>query len=132
MQEDSVFTKIIKRELPSFILYEDELTIAILTIQPVQPGHALVISKKQVNQFLDLPEADYAALWATVRKVGLHLRRATGKERVGVVVKGIDVPHAHVHLIPFNRGEGLKSEGDIPTVSSEELKVMHERLKLTA
>ena len=132
MQEDSVFTKIIKGEIPAYKVYEDELTIAILTIQPVQPGHTLVISKKQVNQFLDLPEEDYRAVWETVRKIGFHIRAVTGKERIGVVVKGIDVPHAHVHVIPFNPGEGLKSEGKIPQAPGEELEAMHERLKLTS
>ncbi len=130
MQEDSIFTKIIKGEVPAYKLYEDELTIAILTIQPVQPGHTLVISKKQINQFLDLPDEDYRAVWETVRKIGLHIRKLTGKERLGVVVKGIDVPHAHIHLIPFNPGESLKSEGEVPPARDEELKKMHQLLKL--
>ena len=126
--QDSIFTKIINGDIPAHKIYEDELTIAILTIQPVHPGHTLVISKKQVDQFIDLPEEDYHALWETVRKLGAHLREITGKERVGVVVKGIDVPHAHIHLIPFDRGESLKSEGEIPQESDEVLAEMAERL----
>jgi len=129
--KDSIFTKIIKGEIPAYKIYEDELTIAILTIQPVHPGHTLVVSKKQVEQFIDLPDDDYRAMWETVRKVGPRIRKVNDKEFLGVVVKGRDVPHAHIHLIPFNRDEGLKADGDPPTESDESLKVMHQRLKLT-
>lgn len=130
MQEDSIFTKIIKGKIPSYKIYEDELTIAILTIQPVHPGHTLVISKKQVKQYIDLPEEDYVALWATVRKLASHIREITGKEFVGISIKGTDVPHVHVHLIPFDRAEE-KGDDDIPVESPEVLKTMRERLKLT-
>jgi histidine triad (HIT) family protein len=126
--QESVFTKIINGDLPAHTIYEDELTIAILTIQPVHPGHTLVIPKTQIDQIIDLSEEDYAAVWETVRKIGSHIREVTGKERVGIVVKGIDVPHAHVHLIPFDRGEGLKADEEIPVESDEVLTEMAERL----
>ena len=129
--EDSIFTRIIKGEIPSYKIYEDELTIAILTIEPVHPGHTLVINKKQVEQFIDLPEEDYTALWQTVRKLGPRIRKVNNNEFLGVVIKGRDVPHAHIHLIPFNRDEGFKADADPPKESDEALKVMHERLKLT-
>lgn len=111
MQEPSIFTKIINGELPCHKVYEDDMTIAFLTIGPVRDGHTLVVPKKQVDQYIDLPDDYYEALWKTVKKVAANIREVTGRERVGVVIKGIDVPHAHVHLIPFNEGESLL-EGD--------------------
>lgn len=116
---DSIFTKIIKGEIPCHKVYEDELTIAFLTIQPVRDGHTLVVSKKQVDQYMDLPEEDYLTLWKTVQKVAKRIREVVGKERVGVAIKGIDVPHTHVHLIPFNRGEGLNAD-DAPAIAPDE------------
>jgi len=108
--EESVFTKIIKGELPCHKIYEDDLTIAFLTIAPVRDGHTLVVSKKQIDHYLDLPSEDYEALWQTVQKVGKKIRETMGKERVGVVIKGIDVPHTHVHLIPFDSSESLGAD----------------------
>lgn len=111
--EDSVFTKIIKGEIPCHKVYEDDLTIAFLTIGPVRDGHTLVIPKIQIDQYMDLPQEDYDAMWKTVKKVAARIRDVMGKERVGVVIKGIDVPHAHVHLIPFNPGEGLRADDPV-------------------
>jgi histidine triad (HIT) family protein len=98
---DSIFTKITRGEIPSHKIYEDEKTLAFLDIHPVQPGHTLVISKKQVEFIWDLDDEDYAAVMATVKKVGRRLREVSGKPYVGQQVIGVDVPHVHVHLIPF-------------------------------
>jgi histidine triad (HIT) family protein len=111
--QDSVFTKIIKGEIPCYKVYEDDKTIAFLTIGPVRDGHTLVVPKVQVDQYIDLPDEDYEALWRTVKKVAKHIRDVMGKERVGVVIKGIDVPHAHVHLVPFDGNEPLKADEPI-------------------
>ncbi len=120
--EDSVFTKIINGKIPSYKVYEDERTLAFLDIHPSHEGKTLVISKKQVDQFIDLPQDDYIALWQTVRKVSLKLREVYGKDRIGVVIKGVEVPHAHVHLIPFNNDEQLRADDEITdTPSTEEL-----------
>lgn len=127
---DSIFTKIIKGEIPAAKVYEDDKTIAFLTIQPVREGHTLVVPKVQVDQYIDLPDDDYDAMWRTVKKVAAKIREITGKERVGVVIKGIDVPHAHVHLIPFNKGESLKADAEPEVVSPEELASIAEKLRL--
>ncbi|HEU5122116.1 MAG TPA: HIT domain-containing protein [Candidatus Saccharimonadales bacterium] len=129
--EDSIFTKIIKGDIPAHKIYEDEKTIAFLTIQPVREGHTLVVPKIQVDQYIDLPDEDYDALWRTVKKIAARIREVTGKERVGVVIKGIDVPHAHVHLIPFNKGESLKADGAPAIVSSDILAPIAEKLRTT-
>ncbi len=109
--EESVFTKIIKGDIPCHKVYEDEKTIAFLTIRPVREGHTLVVTKLQVDQYIDLPDEEYQALWKTVKKVASHIREVTGKQRVGLVIKGEEVPHVHVHLIPFDEGESLKADG---------------------
>lgn len=105
--EDSIFTKIIKGEIPCHKVYEDEKTIAFLDIFPAQPGHTLVVPKKQVEFVWDLEADDYAALQKTVQKVALRLRQEAGKAYVGELVVGVDVPHAHVHLVPFNTPDEL-------------------------
>ena len=99
---DSIFTKIIKGEIPAYKIYEDDKTLAFLDIRPVQPGHTLVIPKKQIDHLWDLPDEDYQAVMAACKKVALHLRQELGVARVGVKVMGEEVPHAHVQLIPFD------------------------------
>ena len=96
----SIFTKIIRGEIPSHRVYEDERTFAFLDINPRSPGHTLVIPKTEVDELFDLPAEDFEALWASVRLIGDAIKRTVGCERVFVMVIGIDVPHAHVHLIP--------------------------------
>lgn len=127
--QESIFTKIIKGEIPAHKVYEDDKTLAFLTIQPVREGHVLVVPKVQVDQYIDLPDEDYEAMWRTVKKIAARIREVTGKERVGVVIKGIDVPHAHVHLIPFNHGEELKADGEPEIAPSEELAQIAEKLR---
>lgn len=100
--EDSVFTRIIKGDLPSYKVYEDDKTIVIVPLHPIARGHLLVIPKRQVDQFYELPEEDYAALWLTVKKTSQKLRQALNTKRVGLKVIGLDVPHAHVHVIAFD------------------------------
>jgi len=102
---DSIFTKIIKGEIPSYKIYEDELTFAFLDIHPKQPGHTLVIPKKQIEFVWDLGSEDYEAVMITVKKVAERLRAVLARPYVGMLVVGIDVPHAHVHVYPFSTNE---------------------------
>lgn len=103
--EDSIFTKIVKGELPSHKVYEDEKTLAFLSIYPSVEGHTLVIPKTPVDAVWDLSDEDYVAVMTTAKKVAKRLQEVLGVERVGEKVIGIDVPHAHVHLVPFNTPE---------------------------
>src|SRR5689334_22515512 len=100
--EDSIFTKIVKGEIPCHKVYEDDKTLAFLDIHPIQAGHTLVIPKKQIQFVWDIDDETYQAVMATVKKVALRLRQVLGTQYVGVQVIGVDVPHAHVQLIPFN------------------------------
>lgn len=98
----SIFTKIIRGEIPSHRIIEDDHTYAFLDINPRQEGHTLVVPKREVDYLFDLPPGDYEAVWATVRAVAQGLKAATGCARVVMIVLGYEVPHAHVHLIPTN------------------------------
>jgi histidine triad (HIT) family protein len=98
---DSLFTKIIKGEIPCHKIYEDDKTFAFLDIHPKTPGHTLVVPKKQVEFVWDLEDEDYRAVMATVKKVALRIRDVLGAPYVGELVIGIDVPHTHVHVYPF-------------------------------
>ena len=99
---DSIFTKIIKGEIPCHKIYEDDKTFAFLDIHPKQPGHTLVISKKQVEFLWDLDEEDYLAVMRTVKKVAGRIQDVLAPPYVGEVVEGVGVPHAHVHVYPFS------------------------------
>lgn len=101
---DSVFTQIIKGQIPCHKVYEDDKTIAFLDIHPAQPGHTLVVPKVQVDEFQELDDADYQALWATVKKVSQVIKQRLQPKRVGLHVEGFDVPHAHIHVLPVNHG----------------------------
>lgn len=103
MNQDSIFTKIIKGEVPCHKVYEDDKTIAFMDIHPVQPGMVLVVSKRQVDHFFDLPGDEYQALMHTTRLVAKRIKDVfRGKKRVAVQIEGLDVPHAHVKLFPFS------------------------------
>ena len=99
--EDSIFTKIIKGEIPSYKIYEDDKTFAFLDIHPKTPGHTLVVPKKQVEFVWDLDDEDYQAVMATAKKVALRIREVLNAPFVGELVIGVDVPHAHVHVYAF-------------------------------
>lgn len=100
--EDSIFTKIIKGEIPCHKVYEDDTTFAFLDISPIAPGHTLVVPKKQVESLWDLDDNTYQAVMAAAKKIATRMKQQLQVEYVGVQVIGVDVPHAHVHLIPFN------------------------------
>ena len=111
--QDSIFTKIIKGEIPCHKVYEDGLTLAFLDIHPIQPGHTLVIPKKQIEFVWDLPDEDYQAVMATVKNVALRLREILVTKYIGERIVGVDVPHAHVQLIPFNTVEEWHAHQDM-------------------
>jgi histidine triad (HIT) family protein len=131
VMQDSIFTKIIRGEIPSHKIYEDELTYAFLDIHPAQPGHTLIVPKKQVEFLWDLDSADYQAVMATVQKLGKHLRHTLGRPYVGMQVIGVDVPHAHVHLIPFETVEQYRTRPDMSAEPDHPaLAAMAQRLQL--
>lgn len=123
----TIFTRIISGELPSHKIWEDEHHIAILDIRPAQPGHTLVIPKREVNYLFDMDEEEHAALWTAARTVATRIKQRLGCERVVVLVIGWEVPHVHIHLIPTN---AMHEVGMPPpaTVSDEAMLELVEKL----
>ena len=110
--QDSLFTKIIKGEIPSYKIYEDDDVFAFLDIRPVMPGHTLVIPKKQVEFVWDMDDEEYRKLTNAAKRIALHIRDTLGVPYVGEQIIGVDVPHAHIHLIPFNDAVEFHREAD--------------------
>ena len=125
---NSVFTKIIKKEISSFTVYEDSDVIAFLDINPVKLGHTLVVPKKQIDYIFDLDSDDYNKLWTTTKKIANGLKKSVICRRVGISVVGFEVPHCHIHLIPINsvRDMNLDNSHDY---NSSEMTDIAERIK---
>ena len=98
----SIFTRIINREIPGYIVAENKDAIASLDINPLNEGHTLVVPKKEVDKLFDLDEDTYLKLQAFTHKVAQAIEKAIPCLRVGVAVIGLEVPHAHIHLIPLH------------------------------
>lgn len=116
---DSVFTKIIKKEISSYTVYEDSDIIAFLDINPVKMGHTLVVPKKQIDYIFDLDNDDYNKLWITTKKIANGLRKSVICRRVGISVVGFEVPHCHIHLIPINTISDMSFDNRYDYNSSE-------------
>ena len=99
---ESVFTKIVKGEIPCYKIYEDEKTLAFLDIHPESMGHVLVIPKVEVDKIYELSDEDYDSLFRAVKKVAKRMEEVLGA-RILMKVVGTDVPHAHVHLMPLDK-----------------------------
>jgi len=114
--EPSIFTRIINGEIPCFKVYEDEKTIAFLDIHPIQPGHVLVVPKTQIGNFYELNDEDYAAFFATVKRIAQQLKRKfPDKARVGVMIEGLEVDHVHAKLFPIDTGDEYRNNPDMST-----------------
>lgn len=125
--EDSVFTKIIKRELPGEIVYEDEMVVGILNLFPNIEGEMMVIPKEQVAYFADLDDKTYLHLMSVVKHMVKVLDVTFNTLRTCVVIEGFDVPHVHVRLYPTQtRGLDLKAG---PQATEEELKLVGDKIR---
>lgn len=114
--EDSIFTRIIKGEIPCHKIYEDDTVLVFLDIHPITNGHMLVVPKIQTEFLWDLDDETYQHVMAVVKKLGVHARAALNVPFVGVQVIGVDVPHAHVHVIPFT---DISEYHNVPDMSAE-------------
>lgn len=103
----SIFSRIVAGEIPSYKVAEDDRHYAFLDINPVAEGHVLVIPKREVDYIFDLTDDEYAAMQVFAKKVAAALKRAIPCRKVGMAVLGLEVPHAHIHLIP------MQNEGDM-------------------
>ena len=98
----SIFSRIVAREIPAHILREDDAYLAFLDVRPIREGHTLVIPKTEVDDVFDLPEQLLAGLLPFARPVAQAIQRVTGATRIGVAVIGLEVAHAHIHLVPID------------------------------
>jgi histidine triad (HIT) family protein len=101
----TVFTRIINGELPGTFVWRDDDAVAFLSINPVQPGHTLVVPRAEVDHWIDLEPALAQHLTAVAMTIGRALDEVYSPLKVGVLIAGLEVPHVHVHLIPMTRGE---------------------------
>ena len=97
----SIFTKIVNGEVPSHTLYEDELSLAFLDVRPIRPGHSLVIPKREIDYIFDVPDPLLQHLITVAKHVARAIDRSVDCKRVGIIVAGLEVPHAHIHLVPI-------------------------------
>jgi histidine triad (HIT) family protein len=116
---DSIFTRIIRGELPCHRVWEDADFFAFLDIHPIQRGHTLLIPKKEVDSIWDLDEQTYAALWQRARRLAVPISAAMNAVRTGIVVEGLAVPHVHVHLIPVNQTRDLDPAKHHPSTAAD-------------
>ena len=121
----SIFTKIINREIPAHIVAEDDKFIAFLDINPNAIGHTLCVPKKEVDKLLDLDDDNYVQLMQFAKKVGLGIRKSINCKRVGMSVVGLEVPHAHVHLIPLNKMSEMTFQKKVKMQDDELKEVAH-------
>lgn len=124
---DCIFCKIIEGRIPSNKVWENENFFAFLDIKPLQKGHILLVPKKHVEEVFDLPHDLYAEFFATAKKITVPLRHAMQSKKVGLVVEGFGVAHAHLHLIPINNPHELNPEKAY-LASKEELVAVQELL----
>ncbi len=118
----SIFSRIIAGEIPSYKVAEDEAHYAFLDINPLSEGHTLVVPKKEVDYIFDLSAEEYAALQLFARRVALAVGEAMPCKRVGVAVIGLEVPHAHIHLIPINKESDMDFRKEKLSLSPERMK----------
>lgn len=126
--ENCIFCKIIKKEIPSEIIWEDANFLAFLDVEPINEGHTLIIPKDHIDYVFDLDQDKYTELFLSARKLAGPLKEATNAKRIGMIVEGFGVPHCHLHLVPINQGNELDPKR-AHEVSPEELKVTAQKIR---
>jgi histidine triad (HIT) family protein len=125
----SVFTRIIKREIPGHIVAEDENCIAFLDVMPLVRGHVLVVPKQEIDYIFDLDDKTLAALHVFSKTVAHAIKKAIPCKRIGVAVIGLEVPHVHIHLVPMNSMSDITFTNAKLKPSNEELTEVEEKIR---
>lgn len=125
----SLFTKIVRGEIPCHKIAEDEKFFAFLDVFPLVPGHVLVVPKKETDYIFDIEDADLAEMIVFAKQVAKILKAAMPCKRIGVAVIGLEVPHAHIHLVPMNTADDLNFTRPKLSPSQEELRVVAEKIR---
>lgn len=124
----SVFTKIIEGEFPARFIYKDDVVVSFLTINPVTPGHVLVVPIAQVDHWIDLDEKTLSHIMKVSKKISKVLMDCFECERIGFEIAGFEVPHTHIHLIPANHNEDMDLSLGDPTPSPEFLDAIQTKI----
>lgn len=125
----SIFTRIINGEIPCYKIVEDESFFAFLDIRPLQKGHTLIVPKKEIDYIFDLDAATYTGLHAFAKRVAIALKKAIPCARIGMMVIGDEVPHAHIHLIPINHAKDMKLGIPPVILSPDEMQAIADDIK---
>lgn len=118
---NSIFTKIIKREIPAFIIHEDDLFIAFLDINPIQKGHTLIIPKTEIDYFFDIEDDLLSKMLLFTKKIAKAIKKTIECKKISMSVIGLEVPHAHIHLIPINKMSDANFSNDPIKMSDEDM-----------
>jgi histidine triad (HIT) family protein len=125
----TIFTRIIEGELPGRFVYRDDKCVAFLSIAPMNPGHTLVVPIEEVDHWVDL-DADLAAhLMQVAHRIGRAQMAAFSPTRIGMIIAGMEVPHAHIHLVPIDRESDLHFENADQNASAEDLDAAADKLR---
>jgi len=115
----SIFTKIVNGEIPCYKIAEDENFLAFLDVNPNAKGHTLCIPKQEINKIFDVEDDLYLGLMAFSKKVAVALEKTVPCKRIGMAVIGLEVPHAHVHLIPLNEMDEMRFQNKVSLTKEE-------------
>ncbi|MBR4919266.1 MAG: HIT family protein [Bacteroidales bacterium] len=126
--EDTIFTKIVKGEIPCYKIAENDKFFAFLDISPIAKGHTLVITKLQNDYIFDLPDDLLGEMMVFAKKVAVGIKKAIPCNRVGVAVIGIDVPHNHIHLVPINGVGDLNFKAERVQLTQDEFRQIAEQI----
>ena len=125
----SIFSKIVSGEIPAFKVAEDENHLAFLDVFPLAYGHVLVIPKKEVDYIFDLSSDEYSALFRFARKVANAMDEVLVCKRIGLAVIGLEVPHAHIHLVPLNNVSDINFERPKLNFSEEKMSAIAQKIR---
>ena len=124
----SIFTKIVNGEIPCYKIAEDDNFLAFLDVNPNVIGHTLCIPKQEINKIFDLDDALYLGLMKFSKKIAIALEKAVPCKRIGMSVIGLEVPHAHVHLIPLNEMDEMRFQNKV-SLSKEEFEALVKKIQ---
>jgi len=124
----SIFTRIIRGELPGRFVYRDEKCVAFLSIHPLQPGHTLVVPIQEVDHWIELEPELLQHLTAVAQRMGRALQKAFQPAKVGLMLAGLEVPHVHFHVVPINQGNDLDFANQNLAATAHELDEAAERI----
>jgi len=124
----TIFSKIVAGEIPAYKVAESNDFLAFLDINPLTEGHVLVIPKKEVDYLFDLDDVTYSGLQIFAKIVAIAIKKAIPCNRIGVVVMGLEVPHAHIHLVPMNHMSDLNFERPKLSFTSDEFKATADKI----